>query len=139
LDGELNAKSEDLEEILHVVADLSDSLGSAYSVVERYEIRGSDINQYSGKGLDDPWDCLDDLYWYNYFGRDLIRVLREDHALMFDLPGICQRQLTHGLEVRVNGLPKARPYPTTLQEYLAESKVFRKYNKRPGFRNGRIK
>jgi hypothetical protein len=60
------------------------------------------------------------------------------HGLRFDVPGVSQRQLARGWEVRVNGLPQPRPYPPALQEYLTDAKLFRKYNKKPGFQSGRI-
>jgi hypothetical protein len=137
--GQFAVSEAGVHEIVPVVRELSDMLRSAYSRIDLADVCDHDASAFSGEGVDDPWDRLDDLYWYNYFGPELTHVLRDEHQLLFDVIGVRQRQLTHGWEVYLDGVPRARPYHDELVKYLTAANVFRKYRRKARFRSGRTK
>jgi len=136
--GEIRVERDVPTGVVDAVADLSEMLSAAYSIIDVEDLVSADLLAYSSEGSASPLDRLDDLYWYNYYGPDLSRVLRREHGLTFDVPEVSQRQLARGWEVRVDGPPRSRPYPPALRKYLNDAGVFRKYTKRARFKSGRI-
>lgn len=135
---EVDVDGEALPRIAGMTRHLSGVCNSAYSRADLMKTVESHVKEFSGEGVDDPWDRLDDLYWYNYFGPELTHALLVDHGLQFDCPGLTVRRLGNGCEVQRSGHPGSQTNARAIDAYLLRAGVFRKYAEEAKFRLGRV-
>lgn len=122
------------ERLLGTLRQLNNEVKSFYSHADLDTASPIFEVEHRSKGRQiPPLGCLRDLYWYNFFGEELVRVLL-DHKMNFSIPGLKINSIGHSLEVIVEDCPLERPFDRNIEEYLKSSGVFLRLNPKASFR-----